>query len=495
MGYRLRMTLGFAVLSVAGVALFILLFLASSYRELKADRMVSVERMTSCLAGNIYWDMQAGDPRRVDEALRRFAEGVPGTVPPVVLVLDETSDIYASTAPGGTETTSDQGSAALGSSLALLAGAPDGTDGGSRTLSSAAGFISAARVERDGQRLGSVLVDYPLSSLNDHFIALFSTALLWSLLLLPLLLALGWLLGRYLARPIDRLRQCMQRVGAGELDIDCQCIRSRDEIGALARGFEEMLAGLREKRLMEAEMRRTERLVAVGQLAAGVAHEINNPLGGLLNAVSTFKRHGRDPRVAEKTVDLLERGLRQIQATVSALLVQARADSHPLEPVDLEDLRTLVGAEVHVKGVRLEWHCGLGSRVPLPSSAVRQVLMNLLLNAIQATPSGGQVGVCCTAHASHLELRVEDEGPGIASEDVDRLFQPFYSGTGGHGLGLWVTYQTISQLGGSIEISPRDPKASPPGTLVEVRLPYLREEQSRGQASTALAPAVRGVPA
>lgn len=487
MGYRLRMTLAFAILSVASVALLTLLFLHSSYREFKADRIASVERMTACLAGNIYWDMQADDPRRVDEALARFARGLPAPVPPVVVVLDEGAEIFASTEGGLAG--DDRGAWALGSSLALIAGLLDTPEQGTRTLESAAGFISAARVERDGLHLGAVLVDYPLSSLDRHFITLYQTAIGWSLLLLPLLLGLGWLLGKQLVRPIERLRHCMQRVGEGDLEIDCRGIRSHDEIGALARGFEEMLAGLREKRILEKEMQHSERLVAVGQVAAGVAHEINNPLGGMLNAISTFKRHGTDPRVAEKTLDLLERGLRQIQSTVSALLVQARVESHPLTPADLQDLHTLISAEVRKKGIRLEWQCSLERRVPLPSSAVRQVMMNLLLNAIQATPDGGQVLMTCAAQAGHLLVRIEDDGPGIDPEDVQRLFQPFYSGTGGHGLGLWVTYQTISQLAGSIEVGPRALDQNPPGTRVEVRLPYLREEANRADRQPAVRPA------
>ena len=344
------------------------------------------------------------------------------------------------------------------------------------TLASASGFISAARIERDGERLGTLLVDYPLSSLDRHFMALFRTALLWSLLLVPILLLIGWLFGRQLTRPIERLKASMQRVGAGDLTVQCPGSQSTDEIGALARGFEDMLAGLREKRLLEQQMRQTERLVAVGQLAAGVAHEINNPLGGMLNAVNTFRRHGADPKVAGKTVDLLERGLKQIQNTVSALLVQARVESHPLALADLEDLHTLIASQVQKKGIRLDWQCNLTEHVPLPSTAVRQVLMNLLLNAIEATPEGGSVAMQCVPGPAHLALRVADDGPGIDADDMERLFQPFYSGTGGHGLGLWVTYQTISQLGGSIDVAPRDPARTPPGTVMEVLLPYLRDE-------------------
>ncbi len=465
MGYRLRMTLAFAVLSVASVAVFTLLFLSSSYREFRADRILTLERMTHCLAGNIYWDMEASDRQRVAEALDRFALGVPAPVPPVVVVLDQGGDIYGSSrgqAPNDP---------LLASSLALIASSLDPGPGVARTRESAAGFVSAARIERDGHRLGTVLVDYPLSSLKRHFMDLFRTAVAYSLVLLLVLLGLGWLLGRQLMRPIERLRACMQRVGAGDLDTHCAAVRSRDEIGALAQGFEDMVAGLREKRLLEKEMLHTERLAAVGQVAAGVAHEINNPLGGMLNAISTFRHHGADPKVAEKTVDLLDRGLRQIQSIVSALLVQARVEAHPLSRADLEDLHTLIHAQVTKKGLHLDWRCGLDGRVPLPSTAVRQILINLLLNAIQAAPEGGQVGMTCEPQGSHLLLRVTDDGPGIDEEHLQRLFEPFYSGSGGHGLGLWVTYQILSQLGGSIEVRRLDP-----GTEMEVRLPFLREE-------------------
>jgi signal transduction histidine kinase len=469
MGYRARMTLAFAVLSLASVLLLTLVFLNASWRELKSDRMMSVERMTACLAGNLYWDLKAGDGARLGESLERFARGVPAPTPPAVLVLDGQGAVTAQR--GGADLT--QGTALApepASELAeigrrLAAGAVSGT------AERDTGFLAAATIGRDGQVLGTVLVDYPLATFRRHFISLFETAVGSGLVLLALLLALGWLMGRGLMRPIARLRECMRRVGRGDLDVNCGAVQSRDEVGELARGFDEMLAGLRDKRLLEEEMRHSKRLAAVGQLAAGVAHEINNPLGGMLNAINTFKRHGTDPAVTAKTMDLLERGLRQIQSTVQALLVQARAQARTLSAADLQDVRTLVHAELGKKGLRLQWDCALADSVPLPSGAVRQVTINLLLNAIQAAPQGGTVRLRCGLETAHLWLRVEDDGPGIAPEARAKLFEPFYSSTGGSGLGLWVTYQTVAQLGGSIE-----PMDLAPGTAMEVRLPFVREE-------------------
>lgn len=479
MGYRLRMTVAFGVLALASVVVLTLLFLTSSYLEFKSDRMVSVERMTACLAGNVYWDMRAGDPRRVEESLERFSLGVPAPTPPTVVVLDDSGRIFSSNHVDA-RSLGGEPAARVEHDWGFVVNRLDQVPELTVAAQNPVGFVSAARVERDGERLGTVLVDYPLSSLRDHFLELFRTAVGYSLFLLLVLLALGWLLGRGLTRPISELRECMRRVGKGDLDLDCKAVQSRDEIGELARGFEEMLSGLREKRFLEQEMLHSERLAAVGQVAAGVAHEINNPLGGMLNAVNTFKRHGDDPAVTSRTIDLLERGLHQIQETVQALLVQARVEAHSLAPADLDDLYTLIQADVRRKAIHLEWDCRIEGRVPLPSTAVRQVLINLLLNAIQAVARGGRVAMLCAPQPGHLWLRVEDNGPGVAQTDVQKLFEPFFSGTGGHGLGLWVTYQTVTQLGGSIEVADLGP-----GTAMEVRLPYAHEEAAPATAGVA----------
>ena len=469
MGYRARMTLAFGVLALASVVLLTLVFLSASYREFKADRMMSVERMTACLAGNVYWDMKAGNTARLSESLDRFARGVPAPTPPAVLVLDAEDAVSAQ--HGADYLIAAEGLAPEPRAELTEIGRRLAAGEVSGTAERASGFLTAARVARDGDLLGTVLVDYPLASLRRHFISLFETALGYGVFLLVVLLAIGWLLGRGLVQPITRLRECMRRVGAGDLEVGCGATQGRDEVAELARGFQEMVAGLRAKRLLEEEMLHSKRLVAVGQLAAGVAHEINNPLGGMLNAINTYKRHGADRAVTAKTMDLLERGLKQIQSTVQALLVQARVQSSTLSAADLKDVRTLVQAEVGKKGLRLQWDCELTTQVPLPSSAVRQVMINLLLNAIQAAPRGGRIALRCGSEAAHLWLRVEDDGPGIAPELRDKLFEPFYSSTGGSGLGLWVTYQTVGQLGGSIEVLDLAP-----GTAMQVRLPFVRGE-------------------
>lgn len=292
-----------------------------------------------------------------------------------------------------------------------------------------------------------------------------------------MLLVIGWLLGKQLIRPITHLRECMSCVAEGDLNVHCNTIKDRGEIGELARGFDEMLKGLREKQLLEQKILQSERLAAVGQVAAGVAHEINNPLGGMLNAVNTFKRHGQDEKVADRTLDLLERGLRQIQNTVQALLVQSRVEELPLSEADIDDIRTLIKVEIRNKSITLDWRCLLEESVALPSTSVRHILINLLLNAIKAVSYGGRVSMFCEQQPGYLLLRVEDNGPGFPADKKKKLFEPFITSTGGHGLGLWFTYQTVNQLDGSIEV-----KDSSEGAVVEVRLPLARKTVLAEQA-------------
>jgi signal transduction histidine kinase len=245
---------------------------------------------------------------------------------------------------------------------------------------------------------------------------------------------------------------------------------SRDEIGQLGAAFKAMLKDLREKEALEKEVMFSERLAAIGRLAAGAAHEINNPLGGMLNAISTFKQHGNDDPLTLRTLSLVERGLLQIKDTMAALLVEAKVKSHPLTRQDVEDTRTLVLADVHRKTATLAWEDGIGEApVALPSTHVRQILINLLLNAIEAVGSGGRIGCRIALAAQTLEIIVSNDGDYIPQERMEVLFEPFATDReSGHGLGLWVTWQLVQQLGGTIMA-----QSEPGRTSFSVSLPVM----------------------
>lgn len=198
-------------------------------------------------------------------------------------------------------------------------------------------------------------------------------------------------------------------------------------------------------------MIRSERLAAVGRLSAGLAHEINNPLGGMLVALDNFKhRAGNDERTL-KTVAMIERGLAQIRDTVSAMMVEAKVKSRDFVPHDIEDMQLLLSGEAHKRSVSLRVEHNIEQPIALPATLVRQVLMNLLLNGLQA--SDPSATVACRIRFAGGRLAIDTENAGrIPPEVLGHLFEPFASGNEtGHGLGLWVTYQIVSQLGGRID--------------------------------------------
>jgi two-component system NtrC family sensor kinase len=275
---------------------------------------------------------------------------------------------------------------------------------------------------------------------------------------LVVLLPASWYWGHRTGKPLLQLSDAMRQVGvkvppAGELNL----YESRDEIGQLGSAFRRMLEELRKKERLERQVVSSERLAAVGRLAAGIAHEINNPLGGMLNAISTFKRHGGDTEMTDRTIALLERGLVQIKDTVAALLVEARVESHPLTAEDLEDVRTLIQPQIHRKRAVLQWRVNTPTSLQMPSTLVRQILINLLLNAAAAVEDEGHIECTVEAQGAELLLLVVNSGRHIGSERLPYLFEPFSTQQGeGHGLGLWVTYQIVQQLHGRIVATTRE---------------------------------------
>lgn len=322
----------------------------------------------------------------------------------------------------------------------------------------------------DGVAIGTLIIGYDRSLFWPRFIAIIQRVVLSALVVTVLLLPLGWHLGKRMVTPLGQLADCMSMVGREKTeDIVCNLRQGEDEIGQLGVSFQQMLNELEEKQLLEKNMLASERLVAVGRLAAGVAHEINNPLGGMFNALNTFQRYSDTDDLGRETLILITRGLHQIHETVSALLVEANPKSHSLVPEDIDDVYTLLLPDVKKKHIRLLWSNEIKNEISLPSSPIRQLLMNLSLNAVNASLDGGLVQCTVENENGNLCIRVDNEGPVISKNSMQHLFEPFSDGATGNGLGLWVTYQIVQQLDGSIKVESPDGKVR-----FEVELP-IRE--------------------
>lgn len=292
----------------------------------------------------------------------------------------------------------------------------------------------------------------------------------WAVLLtLALVIPIGWIWGRRMVAPLATLTACMARIGETDLsELRCPPLESGDnEIGQLGRQFQALLDDLEGKRALEEQVVLQERLAAIGRVAAGVAHEINNPLGGLLAAIDTYRRKPTAQRDVDRTLDLVERGLNQIHETVSAMLVESRLETRALTRQDIDDVETLVRADSNAGDKTIHWASSIAQDLPLPATSVRQVLLNLALNAVQSTPSHGRVEVAVAVADGFLQIEVRNQGPPIPPERLPHLFEPFYSDrSGGTGLGLWTTYQSVTQLDGRISVDSRGQ-----GTLFRVVLP------------------------
>jgi two-component system NtrC family sensor kinase len=323
----------------------------------------------------------------------------------------------------------------------------------------------------DRTPLGTLVLSASRSLFLPQFYSALGALILSTGAVLTVLLPIGWYWGKRMARPLEYLAQSMTKVGREPVEnLRRGLPAGRDEIGVLSASFSRMLEELEEKKAMERQVLASERLAAIGRLTAGISHEINNPLGGMLNAISTSKKRGTSDPAAAKTLSLLERGLTQIRETVSALLVEARLESHALTPQDIDDTRTLVSHDTQHKGIQLLWRNELDEPLPIPSTPVRPILLNLLLNAVAAVEHQGRLECRITRANGSLRLSVANDGKEICRRKLEHLYEPFAAHPDapgdGNGLGLWVTYQLVQQLKGSIEA-----ESAPGRTEFKVSLP------------------------
>jgi signal transduction histidine kinase len=342
-------------------------------------------------------------------------------------------------------------------------------------------LLYAAPILVDKVRLGDVILVVPRAALAPRYVAIIEQATAVTLLTLAVLLPASWFWAWRTGVPLVSLAAAMDKVPAQMDDIALDALPdSGDEIGHVTRKFRAMLADLKRKRELEEQVMASERLAAIGRLAAGIAHEINNPLGGMLNAISTYRKHGSDDPMANRTLALLERGLTQIRDTVGALLVETRLADRPLTRDDIEDALVLVAPEVERKRGRIERDIRFDQPMPLPARQVRQILLNLLLNAAHAIEHSGTIGLAVRKHHDALSIHVTNDGRHIPDEKMQYLFEPFTLAEGeGSGLGLWIVYQTVKQLGGELAVESRPGK-----TVFAIELPLEQAQTQRLERRT-----------
>ncbi len=392
-----------------------------------------------------------------------------------ILILDIANKVYVSTQPGHFPMQSDPATIepVFTELLKALPGLRDLHPAVVETSKSNDLFLLTP-IHSGGVMMGTLVMSYSKAPFASSLYRLTRDAILITLLVLAILLPLGLYWGQRMAAPLLQLSDVMSKV-TPELPESSEIVlkETNDEIGQLGKAFKDMLVELKEKEHLQQQVIASDRLAAIGRLAAGVAHEINNPLGGMLNAISTFKRHGVQDPFTLKTISILERGLLQIKDTVAALLVEAKAKARSFSQDDIDDICTLIQADVNAKHVNFTLDNETSGAVTVPSTLARQVIINLLLNAIHATQQHGHVHLHIHLDSGNLLIDVSNDGSYIPKDMISYLFEPFTSlNEKGSGLGLWVIYQIVQQLGGLITV-----QSEPGETQFSVQLPLQEHHE------------------
>jgi two-component system NtrC family sensor kinase len=329
-----------------------------------------------------------------------------------------------------------------------------------------------------------VVVELPKSAAYLTARSLLRNLLAISLLLLVASALVSFLLSRVITAPIEKLSQAVTVVARGDFEVNVQ-VSSRDEIGDLAGSFNQMASELdeRERALEEAQgaLIQSEKMSAFGQLGAGIAHEVKNPLAGILGMAQLSLRKVDKESPLERNLLIIEKETKRCRTIIDNLMRFARQDKDKVELSQIslnkvvEDTLAIVAHQMSINQVKVEESLtDENTDVNGSANQVQQVLMNLMINAQQASgDNSGKIMVQTSCRAGNVEIEVADDGPGMPAQVAAQIFEPFFTTkpTGkGTGLGLSVSYGIIKDHAGELKVESIEGQ----GTSFTITIPVFR---------------------
>lgn len=336
---------------------------------------------------------------------------------------------------------------------------------------------------KEGDIRGALSISIPIDwadatiKRNNRFILL-----LGSFAVLAVTGLLYLLFNTLVSSRLSSLEQAMDRYPDDPLS-SYKLPEGNDEIGRLSHRFSALCERLDQSstKLNQAQEQAfyNEKMASLGQITAGIAHEINNPLGGLLNCVSNMRDDPHNTELQARYLPLLDKGLHQIESIMRQLLNFGRISPLQLRQIDIdEEIRECMSLlKYRMKNIDLNLKLGIEQPLCIDSEAIKQIVVNIGLNAIQAMPDGGQLTITSSKDHENIVCEFKDTGIGIEEDIKNRIFDPFFTTKEvgqGTGLGLAVTYTLVQKLGGTIKVDSQIPG----GTIFTVLIPVIEECRS-----------------
>ena len=345
-------------------------------------------------------------------------------------------------------------------------------------------LISTAPLVREGKVIGGVQVAFSLADVMERLMVFRRLFLILILVDSLVLIVFGsFLLARVVVNPLNKLVKVVQRIGGGDLGHRAQ-VEYENEIGQVATAFNQMVTRLAEKQQdlektitklkhTQTELVNTEKLASVGRIAAGVAHEIGNPLTSVLGHTEILHKKLKRKRLkdGEVLLDLVERMRKEterINRIIKDLLQFSKPPSAHVEDVKVNQLirDSLNLLKIQEKFQDIDFTLSLKvnlSPAKGDNDHLQQVLLNILINAADAMPDGGSIYIRTKEDKRWVVIAIKDTGMGIPAAELDKIYDPFYttkSPDKGTGLGLSISLKIIDEFGGKLQVKSKEGKGS-----------------------------------